>query len=161
MKKIVVGLGFLIILITLSCTSSLPLVLDENIGKPLTLSVISPPDSIGIKVTKLWINYTWNGNKSKFEKSQNAIGEIKYTFSSGKFVGSRHFHDRERKYPFMESGRAVEYNVTSSTNGTEGYFNGMGRLIFSVRCSYKDKDGYKHWGWVSNYLEIPVTFTQF
>lgn len=161
MKYIVVGLGFLIILITQSCTSSLPLVLDENIGRPLTLSVISPPDSINMEGEEILINYTWNGNKSDFVKSQSAVGEIKYTFISGKFGGGRHLYDWGRKYYFQKTGGVIGYNATSSTDATGGYVYGKGRLMFRVSCSYKDKDGNKHSGTVSNYLEIPVIFTQY
>lgn len=164
MKNKILGLGFLTILITQSCTSSLPLVLDENIGRPLTISVISPPDSINVKGEIVLVKYTWNYNKSKFEKSQNAVGEIKYTFSSGKFGGGRHLYDWERKYALKEPEGYIQYNATSSTKSVHDNWNyvyGKGRLMFSVRCSYKDKDGNKHWGFVSNYLEIPVIFTQF
>ena len=160
MKKIVVGLGFLIIIITQSCTS-LPLVLDENIGRPLILSIISPPDSININGTDILINYTWNGNKSKFEKSQNADGEIKYTFSAGKSARGINQYDWSSEYPFKESEGVIGYVASSLTNDTGGYVIGNGSLMFRVSCSYKDKDGNKHWGYVSNYLEIPVIFTYF
>ena len=155
MKKLVVGLGFLII-IAQSCTS---LVLDENIGRPLTLSIISPPDYINNKGTDILINYTWNGNKSKFEKGQNAVGEINYTFTAGKSVRSIHSYDWSGKYPFKESEGVIVYVASSLTNDTGGYVIGDGSLMFRVSCSYKDKDGNKHWGYVSNYLEIPVIFT--
>ena len=158
MKMLVVGLGFLIIIITQSCTM-LPLVLDENIGRPLTLSIISPPDSININGTDILINYTWNGNKSKFEKSQNAVGEIEYTFFSGKFASGIHSDDWKSKYPFIEPEGVLGYVASSSINDTGGYVIGNGSVMFRVSCSYKDKDGNKHWGYVSNYLEIPVIFT--
>ena len=158
MKKIVVGLGFLIIIITQSCTS-LPLVLDENIGRPLILSIISPPDSININGTDILINYTWNGNKSKFEKSQNAVGEIKYTFSAGKSVRDIHSYDLEIKYLFKGPEGVLGYVASSSTSDTGEHVIGNGSVKFRVSCSYKDNDGKEHWGYVSNYLEIPVVFT--
>jgi hypothetical protein len=158
MKNIVVGFGFLIIIITQSCTT-LPMVFDENIGRPITLSIISPPDSININGTDILINYTWNGNKSKFENSQNADGEIKYTFSAGKSASGINQYDWSSEYPFKESEEVIGYVASSLTNDTGEYVIGNGSLMFRVSCSYKDKDGNKHWGYVSNYLEIPVIFT--
>ena len=135
--------------------------MDGNIERPLTLRIVSPPDSVSGKGTEILINYTWNGNKSKFEKSQNADGEIKYTFSAGKSARGINQYDWSSEYPFKESEEIIGYVASSLTNDTGGYVIGNGSLMFRVSCSYKDKDGNKHWGWVSNYLEIPVTFTQF
>jgi hypothetical protein len=157
MKKIVVGIGFLIILIILSCATRLPLIIDENIGKPIVISVNSSPDSEHYyNRAEISINYTWNGNKSKFENSQNAVGDITYTFMSGKFVGGSSSYDYGEKMEMQESG-IITYYATSSID-EKSFVTGKGSLIFFITCSYKDKNGSDYGGPVSNSLEIPVSF---
>lgn len=162
MKNIVISVGIFIIIITLSCTSSLPLVLDENIGRPLTLSVISSPDSIGSKSVEVLIKYSWNGNKSKFEQKQGAVGGIEYSFISGKFDGKKHYTDREDPYDDLSETGVIKYNTTNSFSSSydRGRAIGQGGLMFIITCSYKDKNSNKHKGTVSNNLEIPVIFTK-
>ena len=162
MKNIIIGVGIFIIIITLSCTSSLPLVLDENIGRPLTLSVISSPDSIGSKSVEVLIKYAWNGNKSKFEQKQGAVGRIEYSFIPGKFDEKKHCTDGEYRYDDLSETGVIKYNATNSLSSSydRGCAIGQGGLIFTITCSYKDEDSNKHKGTVSNILEIPVIFTK-
>ena len=166
MKNIVVGLGLVIILFTLSCTSSLPLVRDENVGdSPLTISVVSPPDSVNLAGVEVLINYTWNGKKSEFEQRQNAVGGITYVLFHGKFAGGIHASGGgfERPVDLQETG-IIKHHATSDMGWDTLYEEltaiGGGRLMFGVSCSYKDKDGNKHEGSVSNFLEVPVIFAR-
>lgn len=159
---LIVGLGFIII-IAQSCTS-LPLVLEKNNEKPLTLSITSPahpPYIINNEGTDILIHYAWNGTKSKFEKSELADGKITYKFSVGKSLKSIDSFDWSVECPLKESEGVIGYVATSLTDDVGGYVTGDGSLIFRVSCSYKDKDGNNHVGYVSNYLEIPVKFTYF
>lgn len=159
MKNKIVGIGFFTIIFTLSCTSSLPLILDENIGSPpLTLSVVSIPESISSEGTEILINYTWNGNKSKFEEKQDAVGGITYCVIDGKFRDGRPISEGRTNYGDLNEPGLFKYFPASPLD--EGYVTGEGTLIYSVECLYKDKDGNNHKGIVSNYLEIHVVFTK-
>lgn len=158
MKNIVSGLELFIMIITLSCTSSLPLVLDENIGRPLTLSFVSSPDSISSEGTEILINYTWNGNKSEFEERQDAVGGITYRVINREFREGKHISEGQINYGNLYEPGLFKYFPTSSLD--EGYVTGRGKLMYSVECLYKDKDGNNHNGTVSNYLEIHVIFTK-
>jgi len=157
MKNIVVGLGLLIILFTVSCTSSLPIVRDENAGSlPLILSLGTPLDSITREGVEISINYTWNGKKSEFEQRQNAVGGITYTVHWGKFAEAHDF-DWPRKTHLKETGVFIFFE-TSKFENLKYYVTGKGRVFLTVNCSYQDKDGNEHKGTVGQ-INIPVIFT--
>ena len=167
MKNMVVGLGLVIILFTLSCTSSLPIVRDEDTeSDPLTLSVVSPPDSVNLAGVEVLINYAWNGKKSEFEQRQNAVGGITYLLYQRKFGGGVHniAWGYDRSIDLQETG-IIKYHATSDmgwgqSTGQPSIAIGGGRLMFLVHCEYQDKDGNEHKGAVSNYLEVPVIFAE-
>ena len=184
MKNIVVGLGLVIILFTMSCTSTsyLPIVRDENVGdSPLTISVVFPPDSVNsqgngsggrtigfMSQVAVSINYTWNGKKSEFEQRQNAAGRITYRLLLLKKAGGEvdYSHSGGKLVDLQETGiikRWVTGPVESSRKTTLGktvIVTGGGRLVFGIYCAYRDKDGKWHEGDVSNRLEVPVMFAR-
>ena len=154
MKAKITILFILTLIFTLSCTASLPLVLDENNAKPLNVWVDNPPNIVGNKAEKIVLKYDWNGKKSEFEKMQNAVGEITYKIQGGKFAAGRHNYGASIKYDLEEKG---EFKFYFSSNVEEGNATGTGRLMLNLTCSYKDKDGNKHKGWLGG-VTLNVTF---
>lgn len=67
-----IGIISLIILITISCTASLPLILGENNTKPLKVWVDNPPKIVGNKAEEIVLKYDWGNKKSEFEEMQQA-----------------------------------------------------------------------------------------
>jgi len=161
MKGTVAGLGLATILLTMSCTSTLPIVENDNTGStPLTLSVVSLPDPIDLEGVEVSINYAWNSNKSEFEQRQNAVGGIAYSIHVRKFGGGTDpLESRESRQIDLQETGTIKYHATSSMG--QGYSTlGEGRLMVLVYCEYQDKDGRKHAGEVSNYLRVPVVFVR-
>ncbi len=147
-------LTVIILIFTISCTASLPLILDENNTKPLKVWVDNPPKIVGKKGEEIVLKYDWSGKKSEFEDMQNAAGEITYKITGGKFAAGRHNFGAATKYKLEEKG---EFKFYFSSNVEGGNATGGGRLMLSLFCSYKDKDGNKHRGSLGG-VSLDVTF---
>lgn len=137
-----------------SCIETLPLVLPEGNVKPIRVWVDNPPKVVGNKAVEVVLKYDWGGEKSEFEEMQNPDGEIIYTITGGKFAAGRHHFGRAVEYKLEEKG---EFSFYFSSNVEGGNATGGGRLMLSMVCKYKDKDGNKHRGGLGG-VSIDVTF---
>ncbi|MEE9189804.1 MAG: hypothetical protein V3U16_03440 [Candidatus Neomarinimicrobiota bacterium] len=151
---------FVIILYIISCGQTLSLVFEEGVTQPpIIISVAEPPDSVTTKGTQVKIDYDWNRSRQAFELRQNASESIKYTITPGMFGGGKHEYDWAQKISNMGDHGRITFFVVNKFG--DGYAYGKGRLMYHIHCTYKDQNGNKHSGAVSNYLVLPVIFSQY
>ncbi|UCG26977.1 MAG: hypothetical protein JSV24_08350 [Bacteroidales bacterium] len=151
------------ILVCFSCAPALPLIVEEGSDTPLiTISVANPPDTISTEGLSIKLDYTWNSPRQVFEELQKAVGGIKYSVTNGKFGGGRHDYGWPVVLDRLEDSGSLNFFAVNKfgSGSEEGYASGNGRLMYGISCTYKDREGKKHRGAVSNYLEIPVVFVK-